>query len=52
MRFDLTPEQELVVATVREFVETELYPYEDEVERLDEVPADLAARIRGKALAA
>jgi len=52
MRFDLTPEQRLIVATVREFVETELYPYEDEVERLDDVPGDLAAQIRGKALAA
>jgi acyl-CoA dehydrogenase len=52
MRFDLTAEQSLIVDTVRGFVEAELYPHEDEVERLDEVPPELAAHIRGKALAA
>jgi acyl-CoA dehydrogenase len=50
--FELTAEQRLIVETVREFVEKELYPHEDEVERLDEVPPELAASIRGKALAA
>jgi len=49
---DLTPEQCLIVDTVRDFVERELYPHEDEVERLDEVPADLARSIRAKATAA
>jgi acyl-CoA dehydrogenase len=52
MRFDLTAEQSLIVATVRDFVESELYPHEDEVERLDSVPPELAAHIRSKALAA
>jgi acyl-CoA dehydrogenase len=52
MDFDLTGEQRLIVATVRDFVERELYPHEDEVERLDEVPADLARSIRDKAIAA
>ena len=33
MNFALTPEQEMVVATVRSFVENELYPLEAEVER-------------------
>ena len=37
---------------MRDFVEKELYPHEDEVERLDEVPPELAESIRGKALAA
>ncbi|MEU6139620.1 acyl-CoA dehydrogenase family protein [Streptomyces sp. NPDC047081] len=50
MDFGLTPEQHLVVDTVRAFVQAELYPYEDEVERLDDVPAELAAQIRKKAL--
>jgi acyl-CoA dehydrogenase len=50
--FELTPEQQLIVETVRDFVEKELYPHEDEVERLDEVPPELASSIRGKALAA
>ena len=52
MDFEPTPEQRLIAETVRDFVERELYPYEDEVERSDEVPAELAAAIRGKALAA
>jgi acyl-CoA dehydrogenase len=49
---ELTEEQRLIVGTVRDFVERELYPHEDEVERLDEVPARLAGQIRAKALAA
>jgi acyl-CoA dehydrogenase len=52
MDFELTAEQRLIVETVRDFVEKELYPYEDEVERLDEVPPELASSIRGKALTA
>ena len=51
MDFELTAEQRLIVGTVREFVEQELYPHEDEVERLDEVPEELARSIRGKAIA-
>ena len=52
MDFTLTGEQRLIVETVRSFVEDELYPHEDEVERLDEIPDGLASAIRGKALAA
>ncbi|MEV4320128.1 acyl-CoA dehydrogenase family protein [Actinocrispum sp. NPDC049592] len=52
MRFDLTAEQALIADTVRDFAETELYPHEDLVERLDEVPPELARDIRAKALAA
>ncbi len=51
MNTELTAEQRLIVDTVRAFVEQELYPHEDEVERLDEVPPELAESIRGKALA-
>ena len=51
MDFELTAEQRLIVETVRDFVEQELYPHEDEVERLDEVPDELARSIRGKAIA-
>jgi acyl-CoA dehydrogenase len=50
--FTLTDEQQLIVDTVRAFVERELFPHEDEVERLDEVPPDLAGQIRKKAIAA
>jgi acyl-CoA dehydrogenase len=49
---ELTAEQRLIADTVRAFVETELYPHEDEVERLDEVPRELADSIRSKALTA
>ena len=50
MDFGLNTEQRLIVETVRSFVEAELYPHEQEVERLDAVPAELAADIRAKAL--
>ena len=52
MDLSLTDEQRLIAATVREFVERELYPHEDEVERLDEVPGEIARAIRKKAIAA
>jgi len=51
VNLELTAEQRLIVDTVRAFVEQELYPHEEEVERLDEVPPELAESIRGKALA-
>ncbi len=52
MDFEPSAEQRLIVATVRDFVTRELYPHEAEVERLDEVPADLARAIREKAITA
>ncbi|MHA6799443.1 acyl-CoA dehydrogenase family protein [Bounagaea algeriensis] len=50
MHFGLSEEQQLMVSTVRNFVETELYPHEDEVEQQDAVSPDVAERIRAKAL--
>ena len=52
MDFALTAEQRAIVETVRDFVETELYPHEDEVERLDEIPVAIVESIRAKSLAA
>src|SRR6266705_1294269 len=52
MDFGLNEEHRAIVATVRDFVRRELVPHEDLVERLDEVPAELAAQIRGRAIAA
>jgi acyl-CoA dehydrogenase len=52
MDLTLSHEQRLIADTVRAFVEKELYPHEDEVERLDEVPPELAGQIRAKAIAA
>ncbi len=48
MNFGLTPEQEMIVATVRSFVETEIYPHEALVERTGEVPPDIAEEIKRK----
>jgi acyl-CoA dehydrogenase len=52
MDFALTDEQEMIVETVRSFVERELVPHEDEVERLGDVQPALVAEIRGRSLAA
>ena len=52
MDFALSDEQELIVATVREFTERELMPHEEEVERLGRVPDHLAEDIRRKAIEA
>ena len=38
MHFGLTDEQQMIVDTVRSFVENEIYPHEDLVERTGEVP--------------
>jgi acyl-CoA dehydrogenase len=51
MEFGLTPEQEMVVSTVRGFVETELYPLEVEVERTNKVPREVARAVQDKVIA-
>lgn len=48
MDFGLTHEQQLVVDTVRTFVETELYPLEAEVERTGQVPLEVGREIQRK----
>jgi len=48
MDFGLSHEQQLVVDTVRDFVETELYPLEAEVERTGELPMATARMIQRK----
>ncbi len=50
MDFGLTDEQEMIVSTVRSFVENEIYPHEDEVERTGEVPEKVAASIKQKTI--
>jgi acyl-CoA dehydrogenase len=52
MDFGLGEEHRAIVATTREFVRRELVPHEDQVERLDAVPPELAAQIRAKAIRA
>jgi len=48
MDFGLTEEQELIVRTVRAFVEHELYPLEAEVERTGHVPIEVGREIQRK----
>ena len=50
MEFGLSHEQQLVVDTVRSFVEQELYPLENEVERSGRVPEALGRGIQDKVL--
>ncbi len=45
MQFGPTDEQKMIVESVRAFVENELYPYEDEVERTNEVRLELREQI-------
>ncbi len=50
MQFGLTEEQEMIVSTVRVFVESEMYPHENEVERTGEVPPEIAEMIKQKTI--
>lgn len=42
MQFGLSEEQQMIVDTVRAFVENEMYPHEDQVEKTGEVPQEVA----------
>jgi acyl-CoA dehydrogenase len=48
MNFGLSEEQEMIVSTVREFVENEIYPHENEVERSGDVSPVIAEAIKEK----
>jgi len=50
MDFALSDEQEMIVSTVRSFVENEIYPHESSVERSGEVPREVAQDIMQKTL--
>ncbi|QXT40421.1 acyl-CoA dehydrogenase family protein [Gymnodinialimonas ceratoperidinii] len=50
MDFGLSPEQEMIVSTVRSFVEKEIYPHEAEVERNAHVPLELGQEIKQKVI--
>ncbi len=52
MDFGLTDEQRSIVEVTRAFVERELYPHEEEVERTGVLRHEVVAQIREKALAA
>jgi acyl-CoA dehydrogenase len=48
MDFALSEEQQMIVDTVRGFVESELYPLEDQVERSGHVPPEMGWEIAAK----
>jgi len=50
MNFGLTEEQKMIVNTVRSFVENEIYPHENLVERTGEVPHEIAQDIKQKTI--
>ena len=50
MEFSLSNEQEMIIDTVRSFVEQELYPHEEEVEKTNHIDASLADSIKQKAI--
>ncbi|MEM7470614.1 MAG: acyl-CoA dehydrogenase family protein [Pseudomonadota bacterium] len=50
MQYGLNDEQEMIASTVRSFVENEIYPHEDLVERTGEVPEEIAQDIKQKTL--
>jgi acyl-CoA dehydrogenase len=50
MHYGLTSEQDMIVSTVRSFVENEIYPLEKHIEDLGFVPHDIGAEIKRKTL--
>ncbi|MFN3719499.1 MAG: acyl-CoA dehydrogenase family protein [Rhizobium rhizophilum] len=48
MDFALSEEQQMIVDTVRGFVESELYPLEDQVEKTGHVPPEMGCEIAAK----
>jgi len=48
MQYGLTEEHHMIADTVRKFVENEIYPHEELVERTGEVPHEIAADIKRK----
>ena len=45
-------EDELLLNTVRSFLEAEIYPHEEEVDRLGEVPKELGRQIEKRSMEA
>jgi len=52
MDFSLTEEQQMIVAATREFVQQELYPHEQAIERTGVLPEELLHTLKAKAIAA
>ena len=52
MDFSITDEKQLIVETAQRFTETELMPYEEEVEHAGAVRPELVQQIKDRSLAA
>jgi len=52
MDFSLTEEQQMIIAATREFVQQELYPHEQTIERTGVLPEELLHTLKAKAIAA
>ncbi len=50
MDFKISEEQEMIISTTKSFVEKELYPHEELIEKTGEVPPDLLKEIQKKAI--
>ncbi|MEP7047017.1 MAG: acyl-CoA dehydrogenase family protein [Ilumatobacteraceae bacterium] len=50
MDFALSDEHQMIVDTVRSFTEKELFPYEDQVEKLGVVPPELLQQIKKRSI--
>ena len=52
MDITLSSENELILKTVKRFMEEEIYPHEEEVDQLGEVPIELGKQIEARAIEA
>ena len=52
MDFSLSEEQQMIIAATREFVQQELYPHEQTIERTGVLPEELLHTLKAKAIAA
>ena len=50
MNFGLTSEQEMIIESVKSFVEKELYPFEDEVEKNNKIEDSVVEQIKQKSI--
>ena len=50
MHYGLAEEHHMIADTVRSFVENEIYPHEELVERTGDVPQEIAEEIKRKTI--
>ena len=50
MDFGLSNEQQMIIDSVKSFVEKELYPHEDEVEKSNKIKDSVVEKIKQKAI--